>query len=135
MRPAALPAQVLRYETGQFYKVHHDQNSPVTSAWGPRMYTFFMYLSDDASLAGGETHFSRLGLSVAPRAGTALVFFPGFLCGTPDALTVHSAEPAGGEKWVAQLWVRQHQLHAENKVSALRPRDVPVLPMRLQDPR
>ena len=71
-------------------------------------------------------------MSVAPRAGTALVFFPGFLCGTPDALTAHSAEPAGGEKWVAQLWVRQHQLHAENKVSPLRPRDVPVLPRRLE---
>ena len=34
--------QVLRYEKGQFYRVHHDQNSPMTSAWGPRMYTFFM---------------------------------------------------------------------------------------------
>ena len=34
--------QILRYEKGQFYRVHHDQNSPMTSAWGPRMYTFFM---------------------------------------------------------------------------------------------
>ena len=34
--------QVLRYEVGQFYKTHHDQNAPLTAAWGPRMYTFFM---------------------------------------------------------------------------------------------
>ena len=31
--------QVLKYDTGQFYRTHHDQNSPLTSAWGPRMYT------------------------------------------------------------------------------------------------
>ena len=34
--------QVLRYEAGQFYKTHHDQNSPRASAWGPRMFTVFM---------------------------------------------------------------------------------------------
>ena len=62
--------QVLRYETGQFYKTHHDQNSPRASAWGspssasnltltltlsltltptltrPRMFTVFMYVGD-----------------------------------------------------------------------------------------
>ena len=31
--------QVLKYDVGQFYRTHHDQNSPTTSAWGPRMYT------------------------------------------------------------------------------------------------
>ena len=132
--------QITRYEEGQQYKTHHDalelrteSGARLAGEGGQRICTLLVYLS--GCVAGGETHFSRLGLSVAPRAGTALVFFPGFLCGTPDALTAHSAEPAGGEKWVAQLWVRQHQLHAENKVSALRPRDVPVLPRRLQDPR
>ena len=42
----AEPMQVLRYETGQFYKTHHDQNSPRASAWGPRMFTVFMYVGD-----------------------------------------------------------------------------------------
>ena len=129
--------QITRYEAGQHYKTHHDalelgteSGAQLAGEAGQRICTLLVYLS--GCVAGGETRFSRLGLSVAPRAGTALVFFPGFLCGTPDALTAHSAEPAGGEKWVAQLWVRQHQLHAENKVSALRPRDVPVLPTRLE---
>ena len=45
--------QVLRYEKGQFYRTHHDQNSPQTSAWGPRLYTFFMYLNDVDD--GGQT--------------------------------------------------------------------------------
>jgi len=34
--------QALRYMPGEYYKVHHDQNSPRSSAWGPRLYTFFM---------------------------------------------------------------------------------------------
>ena len=29
--------QVLRYQPGQFYREHHDQNSPRYSAWGPRL--------------------------------------------------------------------------------------------------
>ena len=51
------PRQVLKYDTGQFYRTHHDQNSPTTSAWGPRMYTFFMYLND--APGGGATHDPR----------------------------------------------------------------------------
>ena len=38
--------QVLRYEPGQFYRVNNDQNSPFTSAAGPRVFTFFTYLSN-----------------------------------------------------------------------------------------
>ena len=51
----AEPMQILRYEPGQFYRRHHDQNAPATTAWGPRLYTFFMYLSEPE--AGGETSF------------------------------------------------------------------------------
>jgi hypothetical protein len=50
---------------------------------------------------------------VAPCSGSALLFFPGLLDGTPDLQLQHSAEPPsyGAEKWVAQLWVRQRPLH------------------------
>ena len=58
--------QVLRYEPGQFYKEHHDQNSPRYSAWGPRLYTFFMYLNDVE--AGGETRFTKLNIVRAEAA-------------------------------------------------------------------
>ena len=34
--------QVVRYEEGQFYKVHHDQNSAPFTPQGARLYTFFM---------------------------------------------------------------------------------------------
>ena len=36
------PFQVVRYEPGQFYRVHHDQNSGHFTPQGPRVYTFFM---------------------------------------------------------------------------------------------
>ena len=44
---------------------HHDQNAPRHSAWGPRLYTFFMFLSEVEQ--GGETVFPRLNVSVAPK--------------------------------------------------------------------
>ena len=38
--------QIVRYEPGQFYKRHHDQNTAVWAPQGPRVLTFFMYLND-----------------------------------------------------------------------------------------
>lgn len=35
--------QVVRYEPGQFYRVHHDQNSGHFTPQGARVYTFFMW--------------------------------------------------------------------------------------------
>ena len=63
---------MLKYEVGQFYHEHHDQNAPKNSAWGPRLYTFFMYLNDVE--AGGETRFTRLNISVTPRKGSAILW-------------------------------------------------------------
>lgn len=46
--------QVLKYGTGQRYTVHHDYGrSDVGLACGPRILTFFLYLSDVEE--GGET--------------------------------------------------------------------------------
>lgn len=98
--------QVLRYEPGQFYKVHHDQNSPRTSAWGPRIYTFFMYLNEVE--AGGHTHFPRLNISVKPRRGAALLW-PSVLDADPnerDDRTEHeSVAVVAGTKFAANYWL------------------------------
>jgi len=53
-----------------------DQNSPTTSAWGPRLYTFFMYLSDVDE--GGHTAFPLLNLTVQPKKGRAVRYT--YLC-------------------------------------------------------
>lgn len=52
--------QILKYEVGQFYKSHHDQNSGLFTPQGARVYTFFMYLSTPEE--GGGTRFTDLGL-------------------------------------------------------------------------
>jgi hypothetical protein len=46
-------------------------------------------------------------LSVAPKKGRALLFFPSAADGEPDERTLHAGEPTPHEKWVAQLWLHQ----------------------------
>jgi len=47
-----------------------------------RQATLLVYLNDVNQ--GGMTHFDRLGLSIKPQCGKALLFFPAFSDGTPD---------------------------------------------------
>ncbi|KAL1499144.1 hypothetical protein AB1Y20_013655 [Prymnesium parvum] len=102
--------QVLQYKQGQFYHDHHDQNAPRHSAWGPRLYTFYMYLSDVEK--GGETRFTRLNISVAPRKGTA-VLWPSVLSENPlvtDERTYHEAvDVEEGVKYGANFWVHMYE--------------------------
>jgi hypothetical protein len=109
-----------RYTSGQRYVAHHDAFPPgdpliAASFGGNRICTVLMYLNDVAS--GGRTTFHRAadaetgeetGLSISPKAGRAVIFFPSeFESGRCDPLAVHEAERADDEKWVSQLWVRQ----------------------------
>ena len=51
---------MLRYQKGQYYRTHHDMGvSDNELACGPRILTFFLYLSDVEE--GGGTNFPRLG--------------------------------------------------------------------------
>jgi len=65
--------QILKYDQGQFYRTHHDYiGHQKDRAAGPRILTFFLYLSDVEE--GGATNFPLLGdLSVYPKKGRALV--------------------------------------------------------------
>lgn len=65
--------QVLKYELGQRYTVHHDYGQKDRELIsGPRILTFFLYLSDVEE--GGETAFPNLGIAVPPRKGKALLW-------------------------------------------------------------
>ena len=65
--------QVLQYEVGQFYRTHHDMSERDNDMpAGPRVYTFFLYMSDVEE--GGETSFPRLDLDVRPKKGRALLW-------------------------------------------------------------
>jgi len=112
----AEPMQILRYEPGQFYRRHHDQNAPATTAWGPRLYTFFMYLSEPE--AGGETSFPVLNLSVAPKLGRALLW-PSVLDHDPlarDDRTDHEAVAVGrGVKFASNYWLHLWDFQGPNR--------------------
>ena len=105
--------QVLKYEPGQFYREHHDQNSPKNSAWGPRLYTFFMYLSDVE--AGGDTRFTRLNISVVPKKGSAILW-PSVFSDDPwstDERTYHEARTVDkGVKYSANFWIHMFEFQA-----------------------
>jgi len=64
--------QILKYETGQFYRSHHDQNSEPDSIIGARLFTFFIYLQTPEG--GGGTRFPLLNITVQPKRGTALLW-------------------------------------------------------------
>ena len=67
--------QVLRYELDQKYNPHHDTGaSQFRLPCGPRILTFFLYLSDVEE--GGETAFPKLDIAVKPKKGQA-VLWPG----------------------------------------------------------
>jgi len=114
-KPNAEFFQVLRYEPGQFYKVHHDQNAHYESLMGVRLFTFFIYLRSPTH--GGATHFPRLNITVAPKAGSALLW-PNVRddnLQVADMRTEHEAlPPLEGLKYSANLWLHQYDFRGPN---------------------
>lgn len=100
--------QLLRYREGEFYRVHHDfLTEQQHAACGPRVFTFFLYLSDVQE--GGETRFPLLdNLTVRPKRGTALLWAHGLSLdpSLKDERTQHEALPVlAGTKYAANVWV------------------------------
>jgi prolyl 4-hydroxylase len=101
--------QILRYEKGQFYNNHHDYiDHQRDRQCGPRILTFFLYLTDVE--AGGGTHFDKLDITVTPKAGRALLW-PSVFNSSPmdeDGRTTHEALPVEkGTKFAANAWIHQ----------------------------
>ena len=100
--------QMLKYEVGQKYNVHHDLLGldPVVSACGPRILTFFVYLSDVDE--GGETSFPEVGLKVKPKKGSAVLWVnvPDHNFDGQEKKTYHAALPViKGRKYAAIAWI------------------------------
>jgi prolyl 4-hydroxylase len=108
--------QVLRYELGQKYVAHHDYgHDEVHLACGPRILTFFLYLSDVEE--GGETGFPTLNIAVKPKKGRALLW-PSTLSDDPerqDGRTTHEARPViKGRKFAANAWIHLYDFMTPN---------------------
>ena len=83
---------------------------------GPRVLTFFMYLSDVEE--GGETHFPKLNISVKPEKGSALLW-PSVESDYPSSkieqLTYHAALPVKrGTKYAANSWLHLRDYKTPN---------------------
>jgi len=99
--------QILRYSIGQYYRTHHDMSERQTlKVAGPRILTFFLYFSDVEE--GGETNFPRLGISVKPKLGRAILW-PSVMDHNnrkQDSRTYHQALPVKkGIKFAANSWI------------------------------
>ena len=97
--------QATRYDAGGFYAPHYDhfpEGHPRAGDGSQRVATFVVYLGEPES--GGQTVIEPVGLSVAPKAGSALYF------AYPDQssreLCLHASAPCSGGKWIATQWVR-----------------------------
>jgi prolyl 4-hydroxylase len=102
--------QLLRYEPGQFYNIHHDFiEFEVDRMEGPRILTIFMYLNDVEE--GGATsfdYFAPNNLTITPKRGR-VVIWPSVLDknpNLPDYRTTHEALPViKGLKYGANAWI------------------------------
>jgi hypothetical protein len=111
--------QVLDYGPGQEYKTHHDQGqeeaSDPSNIAGPRVLTFFLYLSDVEE--GGETNFPDLGIKVKPEKGSAILW-PSVTDGDltkVEPLTMHAAMPVKkGRKFAANSWLHLYDYRTPN---------------------
>mmetsp|Transcript_11471 Transcript_11471/g.27932 ORF Transcript_11471/g.27932 Transcript_11471/m.27932 type:complete len:356 (+) Transcript_11471:1-1068(+) len=115
--------QVLRYEEGQFYGVHSDQNSPRASAWGPRLYTVYMYLADVEH--GGGTRFPNVnltkfpdGVTVTPKKGRAALWASVYNDDPfmKDQRTDHEALPPreGSVKYGCNFWLHMYPFRGKS---------------------
>jgi len=102
--------QILRYESGEFYKPHNDYfNFPpeIISTDNDRIATIIFYLNDD--FTGGKTNFPKLDITVCPRKGSAL-FFEYNYSKITNHLTLHGGMPVvHGTKYIATSWIRTNK--------------------------
>jgi prolyl 4-hydroxylase len=109
--------QVVRYTKGGFFTPHYDPCSldkkgackRMNGSAGPRMCTVLIYLNDD--FEGGHTVFPKIGLSVRPETGKAVVF-QGTDAKTGEIIreSLHGGEPVtSGEKWICNKWIRKYK--------------------------
>jgi len=109
--------QILSYEKDQYYRRHHDSSSTTSNKKpaGPRIMTFFLYLSDVEE--GGETRFTDIDLSVKPKKGRALVW-PSVTDADPeywDKRLFHEAKDViKGQKFAANHWIHLYDFETPN---------------------
>jgi prolyl 4-hydroxylase len=107
---------MIHYETthasvlSNLSRTHHDYiPHQADRQCGPRILTFFLYLSDVDG--GGGTNFPQLDLTIEPKRGRALLW-PSVYNADPlhkDPRMMHQAlEVTAGTKFAANGWIHMH---------------------------
>ena len=128
MQPAAYfeAPTVIRYEKDQSLAPHYDANRSANvedkNRGGQTLSTLIVYLNDVRT--GGTTKFGKLpaadderqvkgesNLTIIPRKGDALLFFPADQNGNFDERTEHEGCPAVDEKWIARIWRHEDRVN------------------------
>ena len=108
-------AQIVRYRTGEEFSWHYDEipKEQLVNG-GQRIATLLVYLNTLSDEGGGGTIFRDLKgldgfgqLTIRPKKGSALLFFPAKADGSPDDRTLHKGEVAVEEKMIAQMWIHE----------------------------
>mmetsp|Transcript_15135 Transcript_15135/g.23738 ORF Transcript_15135/g.23738 Transcript_15135/m.23738 type:complete len:318 (-) Transcript_15135:155-1108(-) len=136
------PIQVVRYNPGDYYKLHHDagclqkDGSVVKHSYdsATRLVTFFVYLNTDLK-GEGYTAFPRIRLRVQPKRGYAVLFCNIVQDGKLDERVVHTGQaPVGGfKKYGLNIWVTSRDFHEQAlypSKNALRLEDFKPNPVR-----
>jgi prolyl 4-hydroxylase len=109
--------QIVRYNPGQQYKHHYDYFVPgregtdvALKRGGQRHVTFFVYLNDmSPGETGGQTDFPNLNMKIAPRKGTAVMWY-NVENGKEDDRTYHAGlPPVMSTKYGLNIWVRERE--------------------------
>ncbi len=101
-----------RYLPGQQFKPHNDWFYATEAYWplerkrgGQRSWTAMAFLNEVEE--GGETHFTEIGIKIAPKPGVLLVWNNAKPDGHPNEDTIHAGTPViKGTKYVITKWYR-----------------------------
>ena len=116
---------VIRYESDQILAPHYDANRSAATEdanrGGQTLATLLVYLNNVPS--GGNTRFGKLPavttvdgdpndpkLTIKPKKGDALLFFPADANGVFDERTEHEGCAAVDEKWIARIWRHEQRV-------------------------
>jgi hypothetical protein len=97
------PLQLVRYQPGQFFGIHHDMGILLDDdtvllphkdfLYKRRLVTIFCYLNSLEQQHGGATYFPQCNhLRVTPQRGRAVLWSNVTADGQPDARTIHAGE-------------------------------------------
>jgi len=118
------PLQLIKYESGQYYKVHHDHGAYYNLPDANRDMTLLLFLSSMSGFdQGGQTCFPLLDIQVLPTTGDAIVWMNVHentqQSGRPNQAALHEGMPPVNIdtiKYACNVWIREAAPSTDSKI-------------------